>query len=229
MKTDFKLAVAGALLGAALNQASANLIVNGDFEAGNSGFTSQYYYDASNNGLANGAGTVSPEADGSGKYAVGTSAKFFHSAFTTAGDHTSGAGKMMVVNGSVVSGKTVWSTVVTPPLTIGDTYELSLWAMNVYPDSPANLNISFGGNVLGSFSPIGNAAWTKFTKMFVATSDQSNGLIDLNVDSFGNDFALDDISLVAVPEPTTMIAGTLLLLPFAASTLRCLRRRSPAT
>ena len=30
----------------------------------------------------------------------------------------------------------------------------------------------------------------------------------------------------AVPEPTTMIAGALLLLPFGASTLRILRRRT---
>jgi hypothetical protein len=29
-----------------------------------------------------------------------------------------------------------------------------------------------------------------------------------------------------VPEPTTMIAGALLLLPFGASTLRILRRRT---
>ena len=34
------------------------------------------------------------------------------------------------------------------------------------------------------------------------------------------------ISLAPVPEPTTMIAGALLLLPFGASTLRMLRRRT---
>jgi hypothetical protein len=34
------------------------------------------------------------------------------------------------------------------------------------------------------------------------------------------------ISLAAVPEPTTMIAGALLLLPFGASTLRILRKRT---
>jgi hypothetical protein len=40
-------------------------------------------------------------------------------------------------------------------------------------------------------------------------------------------YALDNVSLdlVAVPEPTTMIAGALLLLPFGATTLRALRRR----
>ncbi len=34
------------------------------------------------------------------------------------------------------------------------------------------------------------------------------------------------ISLAPVPEPTTMIAGALLLLPFGASTLRILRKRT---
>ena len=38
--------------------------------------------------------------------------------------------------------------------------------------------------------------------------------------------ALDNINVSAVPEPTTMIAGALLLLPFGASTLRVLRRRT---
>lgn len=36
------------------------------------------------------------------------------------------------------------------------------------------------------------------------------------------------ISLVAVPEPTTVIAGALLLLPFGASTIRVLRRNRAA-
>jgi hypothetical protein len=37
---------------------------------------------------------------------------------------------------------------------------------------------------------------------------------------------IGDITLSSVPEPTTMIAGALLLLPFGASTLRILRRRT---
>ena len=36
----------------------------------------------------------------------------------------------------------------------------------------------------------------------------------------------DNNDLAAVPEPTTMIAGALLLLPFGMSTLRALRRRT---
>jgi len=39
---------------------------------------------------------------------------------------------------------------------------------------------------------------------------------------------IESITLFPVPEPTTMIAGALLLLPFGASTLRILRRRQSA-
>jgi hypothetical protein len=41
-------------------------------------------------------------------------------------------------------------------------------------------------------------------------------------------FEFDNVAYnpTPVPEPTTMIAGALLLLPFGASTLRVLRRRT---
>jgi hypothetical protein len=38
----------------------------------------------------------------------------------------------------------------------------------------------------------------------------------------------DDSGWVTVPEPTTMIAGGLLLLPFAASTIRFMRKNRAA-
>ncbi len=40
----------------------------------------------------------------------------------------------------------------------------------------------------------------------------------------GTQFYFDDVSMTAVPEPTTFLAGLLLLLPFGASALRVLRR-----
>ena len=180
--------------------ASANLIQNGNFESGNIDFSSGYEYTSDPGGLATGG-----EGGGAGRYGVGTSANFFHSAFTTAGDHTSGSGNMMVVNGSGDATKTVWEGTVVPPLSSGQTYQFSAWAMNVYPDSPANLQFSFGGNTLGSLTPSGNGVWQQFTATFVATGNQSSGLVDLNIASFGNDFALDDISLTAVPDGASFL------------------------
>jgi hypothetical protein len=135
---------------------------------------------------------------------------------------------MMVVNGSGDATKTVWSGTVSPSLSIGTTYQFSAWVANVYFNNPANLQFSFGGNILGTISPTGVGVWQQFTATFVAAANQSSGLLDLVTAPDGNDFAVDDISLTAVPEPTTMIAGALLLLPFGASTLRMLRKRRAA-
>ena len=44
----------------------------------------------------------------------------------------------------------------------------------------------------------------------------------------GTTFTISEIELQIVPEPTTMIAGALLLLPFGASTLRILRKKQTA-
>jgi hypothetical protein len=228
MKTTWKLAAMLGLGALTVSQASANLIINGDFEAGNTGFTSQYVYTSVNGGLASGTGTSSPEGGGSGKYAVGSNPQFFHGSFASFADHTPGAGvNMMVVNGSVVPGITVWSGTLLQPLDVGSTYTFSAWVANVYAANAATLQFSFGGNILGTVTPgAGTGNWTQFTATFVATANQNGGLIDLSTVSSGNDFAVDDISVTAVPEPTTIIAGALLLLPFGASTLRILRRRT---
>ena len=41
-------------------------------------------------------------------------------------------------------------------------------------------------------------------------------------------FDLEELTTMPVPEPTTMVAGVLLLLPFGASTVRMLRRSRSA-
>jgi hypothetical protein len=48
---------------------------------------------------------------------------------------------------------------------------------------------------------------------------------DVNINSTPGNVQFD---LESVPEPTTMIAGALLLLPFGASTIRILRRNRTA-
>jgi hypothetical protein len=51
-----------------------------------------------------------------------------------------------------------------------------------------------------------------------------NNVVALNLYNADGSRAQDQLAVV-VPEPTTMIAGALLLLPFSVSTLRCLRSR----
>src|SRR4030095_8021391 len=105
----------------AVSQASAALIVNGNFELGNAGFTSGYTFDNSANGLAGGG----EDGFGAGKYSVVNNPNSSHSAFVSVGDHTTGSALMMVVNGSTVANKNVWSGTVAPPLILGTTYQFS--------------------------------------------------------------------------------------------------------
>ena len=70
-----------------------NLIVNGDFEAENTGFTTEYTY---LDPAVTGPWTLGPPY----MYTVGTDPHLYHSAWASFGDHTTGTGKMMIVNGS---------------------------------------------------------------------------------------------------------------------------------
>ena len=45
---------------------------------------------------------------------------------------------------------------------------------------------------------------------------------------YGNPNAIGSITLFPVPEPTTMVAGAMLLLPFGMSTLRMFRKTRTA-
>ncbi len=84
--------------------AQPNLITNGDFESGNTGFTTEYtYLDPSKTGTW----TLGPEY----MYTVGTDPHLYHSAWASFGDHTSGSGKMMIVNGTYLNNETkiVWA------------------------------------------------------------------------------------------------------------------------
>jgi hypothetical protein len=61
-----------------------------------------------------------------------------------------------------------------------------------------------------------------------AVSGEGSGPPQQVEDSAGQGFFGPNLSFSTVPEPTTMIAGALLLLPFGASTLRILRKNRTA-
>lgn len=181
---------------------NTNLVVNGDFSAGNVGFTSGYTFviDAGNN--------CKPE----GVYTIGTdpsSCKTPPGAWARFGDHTTGTGDMMIINGSTNPGVRVWEeTVIVSPNT---NYVFSAWAAPTYPStvgdpaqSPPFLNFGINNTVyVGSLltSTVGN--WERFN--FVWNSQANNAadlfIVDGNLVALGNDFVLDDISLTKVPTP----------------------------
>jgi hypothetical protein len=231
MKTSMKVVVLIGLSALAVSQASANLVNNGDFSAGNSGFTSGYTYVAPGGPAPSGnPNTLWDE----GTYSIGTDPNSFHASWATFAA-PGGSGNMMIVNGDRTANVTIWQGTLTSGLVAGQTYELSAYVANLYPPpvasgtaptAPAQLQFSVGGIQVGStYTAPGVGVWYQFTTTFVAGTGPIS-VLDLNTLPNGNDFALANISLVAVPEPTTMVAGALLLLPFGASTLRILRRRT---
>lgn len=163
-----------------------NLVTNGDFSSGNTGFISSYIY--SNN--------LNPE----GNYYITTLPVNVHSNFNSVGDHTTGTGNQMVVNGATVVDVNIWSP--STPITVVPytNYQFSYWIQTVVNGTdanPANLELSVNGVVI---TPVfaANAQsgiWTKFIyNWYSGTSSSANlSLTNQQTGAGGNDFALDDI------------------------------------
>jgi PKD repeat protein len=174
------------LLGKTLYSQTAgnNVIYNGDFSLGNKGFTSQYYYTANN----------STE----GEYYVGKNPANWYYLHFPCTDHTSADGRMLLVNGSPEKNTEIWKADVT--VTPGSTYEFSLWICSISKPNPAELSLSIDGENVGDLIKAGLPAckWTKYTTKWKAGKKKIVQLVLLNKNTveYGNDFALDDISLV---------------------------------
>jgi CSLREA domain-containing protein len=175
-------------------QGGTNPIVNGNFEAGNVGFTNAF----------------SPTGLGSTQsYAVTTNPYPLNASATSYGDHTTGTGNMLALNGPSSAPATAWSETVT--VIPGVNYTFSLWVSSWYPSNPATLNFDFNGTTIGSFtSPSTAGVWQNFSTNWNSGTNTSVtiNIVDTNTNASGNDFALDDISLSAnaVP-PGNLISG----------------------
>jgi hypothetical protein len=234
VKTFFAAAAIAAGLVAAGSASATELLANGNFDQGATGFYSQYAYSPPN-GQGN---NLWPE----GTYDVTTNPNLDHPLFSSFADHTGNpsAGMMMVINGASDANTIVWSegNVGGGQALIGAAntdYTFTFWVASVYPDSPADLQLWVNGaQVAGeTFQATGaTGQWQPFTYTgnTGASGLQSISLSNLNTAASGNDFALDDMSLqgVAVPEPTSW---ALMLLGFGGmgALLRNRRRLAVAT
>lgn len=201
----------GCVSASGLRVYAVNLIVNGDFEAGNAGFTTDYTYDSTT------------PIDGCNYYAIGTDPRTWNSPWWASyGDHTSGFGKMFIADGHTVWDKTLWQQTVT--VAPNTPYIFSYWAATSYSERPPELRTFINGVRIGDLQlPSQTGQWVKFEAVWnsgTATSATIR-LVDLVTYSVGNDFTLDDISLQVVPEPATI---WLLSTGISAVALRCRRK-----
>ena len=161
-----------------------NLIVNGDFSAGNAGFTSDY----TSNGYLE------------GMYGVGTDPSVWLPNAPACGDHTTGNGNMMYVNGATQTNVLVWSeTVNVIPNT---NYAFSAWLENITSVNPAQLQFSINGQLVGTplVANVTDCIWDQFFTVWNSGTATTAVISIVNMNSVlsGNDFALDDISFAPV-------------------------------
>lgn len=181
----------------------SNIVTNGDFSASPSnsntrGFTSSYTYKSAT-GTCNSCccGVLSIE----GTYTIATNPNSVHTNFSSFGDHTSGTGNMLIVNGASTANVTVWTQNI---IVVANTdYVFSTWVTSVYPASPAILQFSINGSPLGSaITPSSTTgAWQYFTTTWNSGNTSGSvpiALVNQNIAASGNDFAVDDIIFAPV-------------------------------
>jgi gliding motility-associated-like protein len=163
---------------------STELVVNGDFSAGATGFSSEY--------------RDSTSVWNEGTYSVDVSPQNVHPGFAPCGDHTTGSDSFMVVNGNSLPNSVIWSqTISITPFT---EYEFSSWVTNVLFNAPnlPLLQFSINGQLLDQpFTSVqAECEWSQFfTTWFSDTSTTATiEIVNKLTIPTGNDFGIDDIS-----------------------------------
>ena len=161
------------------------IVTNGDFEAGNTAFTSGFNY----------ASTIGT----GGTYKIDSDPVNAHPSAFSYADHTSGAGLMLIANGPQVGmlSDFVWKQTVDvlPMVEYEFSVYVSNWA-NIGPSQVAELQLLVDGVPIGDvfFNPVPPAIWTLWTTTFTAgaSSQVELQIYDHKVNN-GNSFVLDDI------------------------------------
>jgi len=176
---------------------ASNLVYNGDFSLGNTGFTSSYTL-----GTGGPWGLVSYE----GTYGISTNTTLLHSLFTSFGDHTTGTGNMMIVNGAS-SPISIWCQTIT--VTPNTYYDFSAWGTSCNNSTPAILQFSINGTLVGSPLYLSTTAglWQEFHVVWYSGSNTSISICinDQQTAASGNDFAIDDISFRQICKTTSSV------------------------
>jgi hypothetical protein len=190
-----------------------NLVANGDFSLGNTGFASDYNFTSINTSQ--------------NQYTVSSNPNTWNGAFLsppTWFDHSPSTDNLsLLVNGSVTAGEDVWRESLVG-LTPNTNYTLSAWATNLSPGNAPNpvlLQFFVNGTAVGSQFTVGPGApnWQQFAALWNpgASTTATISIRDANTALEPNDFALDDISVVGIPEPSPawlVIVGLLAIAPF---------------
>lgn len=165
---------------------AVNFIPNGNFEEGAKRFKTAYKLATTKNGMV-------PE----GTYAVAKEIGDLHHDLTTCGDHTSGKGKMLLVNGAIDAERVVWEQqTCVPSMTL---LSFSVWVSNMGSSAPW-LEVRVNGKAMTNSKDvvIDECDWVELYFQWHSNTDTTVNIqiVNLNTNAGGNDFVLDDIALI---------------------------------
>ena len=173
------------------------LIVNGDFESGNTGFTTQYTYTTD---------LTAPRT-----IVVGVDPQFYNPRAVSYRDHTTGFGSMLIANGAADTDITVWEQTVS--VTPNTQYVFCYW-LSTWSDSDVRLaeikctinnvyvGLGFAPEVAGEWSFIFHR-WNSG-----ASSQATIRLVNRDRAEVSNDFAIDDIDLIDIGDKLLLVTYT---------------------
>ncbi len=207
-----RIIITTSLVGLAALSLGQNLVVNPDFSAGFSGFASDYEYAPAGN-------------TAEGQFTVRSDPQNWNGEFAPTGDHTTGTGNMLIVNGATDGSPAAWRETLT--VSLGATYNFGVWVSTAVAGGPADLIVKVNGTQLGaSFTaPEETGTWVSLTRQWNSGASTSAliEIVDTNLNRFPNDFYIDDVSFGAVPEPISLAGLGLGIY------VLCLKRRSRIT
>lgn len=190
--------------------ARGNLIVNGDFEAGASGFRTDYVVAPGDGSLDAGELVVLPPGE---QINVPSNISY--------PDHTTGTGRALYVNGATQADRVVWEQ--TLSVDAGQAYDFGFFYTNFgfgRDNNDARIAVLADGVAIGNelrTRDAGEGPWFEFGLVITPANDTLTlGLVETSREPSGNDFAIDDVFLTPVPTPAA-------LFPLAGLTL--VRRR----
>ena len=164
-----------------------NLVVNGDFESGNTGFTTDYQYQP-------------PVRTSQSQYFVGTNPNVWFNPFVACKDHTSNSGNMMMFDGSATPNTAMWKQTVA--ILKNTDYLFSGWVQSTVAQNPAQIILNINGNKVGTTTTaeLTACSWKQFSAIWNSGDNTTANLSILNNNLIvqGNDFAIDDISFAAI-------------------------------
>ena len=179
--------------------ANGSIVTNGDFEAGDTGFTSDFTF----------VTDLQPSAP---TYTIVTDPALAHGSALSYGDHTTGSGLMLAANGGLPGGgaTTVWQQTVSVDANTPHEFSfyLSSWFFAPFAAIEVLINDVSQGSVT---APSIRGIWEQSVFNWSSGAETSASLKLVNTtEAFnGNDFAIDDIALVVDPIPTALpLMGT---------------------